>query len=404
MAMDDFPIWRRPRHYMDVPDSHDHVHWVELFFDLIHVVTIFVLGNYLSHHLDWSGFLVFTGLYLAIFYAWADNSVYNSLYISTDMAHRATMAVQIVTMVIIAAAIPEVTGKGWVYFALGYALNRALTAHMYWRARAVSGEACPMAREQGRNFFLLAALFAVSAFLPKPLAFWVFGAGVVMIQLQYMLPRVGTLRYARFVPRLGHISERFGLLMLIMLGEGFFKLVVTLADKGIYKVEAGTLVNVVMGGLSLFALAWIYFDSAGNAKPKSRDNGVLVAYWLAHIAILWSAVVVGVALAGEVYVGFWEPYPTGYGALGTVGLAVFLASLWILQHLVADRDRTCHYHSGGVLLFGIALALLVLVIHPFVPAIVGNALWGLALFSQIGVPVYRGLRDLRRGPISDAVP
>ncbi|MHA7834738.1 MAG: low temperature requirement protein A, partial [Algiphilus sp.] len=196
----------------------------------------------------------------------------------------------------------------------------------------------------------------------------------------------------------------FGLLMLIMLGEGFFKLVVTLADKGIYKVETGTLVNVVMGGLSLFALAWIYFDSAGNAKPKSRDNGVLVAYWLAHIAILWSAVVVGVALAGEVYVGFWEPYPTGYGALGTVGLAVFLGALWVLQGLVADRDRTCHYHSGGVLLFGIAVALLVLVIHPFVPAIVGNALWGLALFSQIGVPVYRGLRDQRLAATSGTRP
>ena len=190
--------------------------------------------------------------------------------------------------------------------------------------------------------------------------------------------------------------------MLIMLGEGFFKLVITLADKGVYKVGAGTLFNVVMGGLSLFALAWIYFDSAGNARPKSRDNGVMIAYWLAHIAILWSAVMVGVALGGEVYVGLWEPYPTGYGAVGTVGLAVFLASLWVLQRLVAERDTSCHYHSSGVLLFGIALALLVLVIHPFVPSIVGNALWGLALFSQVAVPLYRGLRDMRGADASEA--
>ena len=84
MAAND-PLWRRPRHYMDADDAHDHVHWVELFFDLIHVVTIFILGNYLSHHMDWQGFWVFTGLFLAIFYAWADSSVYNSLYISTDM-------------------------------------------------------------------------------------------------------------------------------------------------------------------------------------------------------------------------------------------------------------------------------------------------------------------------------
>lgn len=46
-------LWRRPRHHMDVDETHDHVHWVELFFDLVHVVTIFILGNYLSHHLGW---------------------------------------------------------------------------------------------------------------------------------------------------------------------------------------------------------------------------------------------------------------------------------------------------------------------------------------------------------------
>ena len=98
-------------------------------------------------------------------------------------------------------------------------------------------------------------MFALSAFLPTPVAYWVFAAGVAAIQLQYMLPRVGTLRFERFVPQLGHISERFGLLMLILLGEGFFKLVVTLAEKGVYSVSAGTLFNVTMGGLSLFALA-----------------------------------------------------------------------------------------------------------------------------------------------------
>lgn len=55
MPLEYFPIWRRPRHYMDVEGARDHVHWVELFFDLIQVVTVFLLGNYLSRHLDWHG-------------------------------------------------------------------------------------------------------------------------------------------------------------------------------------------------------------------------------------------------------------------------------------------------------------------------------------------------------------
>ncbi|MGX1203197.1 low temperature requirement protein A [Marinobacter sp. MBR-105] len=159
-------LWRRPRHYMDVDETHDRVHWVELFFDLVHVVTIFILGNYLSHHLGWQGFWVFTGLFLAIFYAWADSSVYNSLYISTDMPHRVAMALKIVTMMTVAAAIPDVGGEGWTYFALGYALNRALTAYLYWRARCTDNAVDTLAQEQGRNFFVLAGVFALSAFLP----------------------------------------------------------------------------------------------------------------------------------------------------------------------------------------------------------------------------------------------
>mgnify|MGYP001316797819 CR=1 FL=1 len=163
---------------------------------------------------------------------------------------------------------------------------------------------------------------------------------------------------------------------------------------GVYSVSAGTLFNVTMGGLSLFALAWTYFDCAGNEKPKSRTSAVLLRYWFAHIVILWSAVTIGVALAGEVYVGLWEPYPPGYAALGSVGLAVFLASLWALRRTVADA--TDKYHSAGLRLFGIVMALVVLAVHPLIPSIVSNGLWALALFSQIGVPIFLAVSDARR--------
>lgn len=393
MSIKDFPIWRTPRHHMDVENPSDHVHWVELFFDLIHVVTIFLLGNYLSHHLDLQGFLIYTGLFLAIFYAWADSSIYNSLFISTDIPHRVIMAVQIVTAMFVAAALDSVTGNGWPYFALAYAANRALTGLLYWRAHNMQGGATSLAYEQGRNFFVLAAVFAVSAFLPRPLAYWVFGAGVAAIQLQYMLPRIGTLRFAQFVPRLGHVSERFGLIMLILLGEGFFKLVVTLSDKGIYKVGAGTLVNLAFGGLSLFALAWVYFDSVGNARPKNRKLSVLLPYWFCHIAAMWGAVTIGVALAGEIYVGLWEPYPADYALVGCLGLIAFLVSVWALQTLVEGRDITRRYAHGRLRLFGIAMMGIQLALLGQLPSILGNLIYAIALFSQVLWPFVTAMRD-----------
>ncbi|AQZ52234.1 low temperature requirement protein A [Martelella mediterranea] len=394
------PMWSKPTHHLDVEKASDHVHWVELFFDLIHVVTIFLLGNFLSHHLDWAGFWIFTGLFVAIFFAWADSTVYNSLFISTDLAHRILMAIQVVTAMFMAAALPAVTGGGWSYFALAYAVNRTMTAVLYLRASSTESAAHVLARRQGTNFLVLGAVFAVSAFLPQPFGWIVFALGLAAIQIQYMAPRFGTLRIAHFIPRLGHLSERFGLIMLILLGEGFFKLVVTLSDKGIYKLGTGALVNLGIGGLSIFMLAWIYFDSVGNARPKSRDIKVLLGWWLGHLVLMWATVMLGVALAGEIYAGFAAPYPLGYGLLGTGGLALFILMIWYLQTLIANREIVRRHAHGGVRIFGIVIALLLMVIIQHLPGLAANTIFAFALWSQIIWPLSRSWRDWKREPSS----
>ncbi|MCG7522698.1 hypothetical protein [Ruegeria sp. Ofav3-42] len=58
------------------------------FYDLIHVVTIFLLGNYLSLHLDLHGFLVFAGAFAKLWYPWGELSIFKSIYVSTDIGHR----------------------------------------------------------------------------------------------------------------------------------------------------------------------------------------------------------------------------------------------------------------------------------------------------------------------------
>ena len=107
MALENHPMWRLPKHHLDLKSSHDHVHWVELFYDLIHMVIIFLLGNFLSDNLHLSGFLTFAGLFITVWFAWADSSVFNSLYVSTDVKHRLIMACQIVTAMIMAASVAQ---------------------------------------------------------------------------------------------------------------------------------------------------------------------------------------------------------------------------------------------------------------------------------------------------------
>lgn len=394
MSLHEHPMWRKPQHHHDLDAANDHVHWVELFYDLIHVVTIFLLGNYLSDHLNTEGFLVFCGVFIALWYAWGELSIFNSIYVSTDVWHRIIMAVMICTLMFMAAAIPAIDGKGWTYFALGFAANRAVLAMLYWRARRSNSATHSLCNEQIRNFSAFAGFFAIVAFLPKPYAFWAFVGGMIATQTLYMIPKISVLRHTRFAPRLGHMAERFSLLTLIVLGEGFFKLVVTLSEKGIYKVSPDVLVNFVIGGISMFVMCWIYFDFAGNGKIKDNKLSTLVTWWLAHLTLMLCGVMVGVALAAEVKVGFWEPYPLEYAAIGCFGLAGYIAMLWMLRNIIEHRVAS-DFGRADVRIFGIVVAISCFFMIPHIPALIANLIWGTALFSQIAIPVTRAWLTFR---------
>lgn len=394
------PLWRSPRHHQDLSESHDHVHWVELFYDLIHVVMIFLLGNYLSHHHNLAGFVAFSMLFIAMWVAWGETSVYNSLYVSTDWLYRMCTAFQTLSVMFMAASIPAIEpslsdpGKGFSYFSAAYATNRMILGLMYFRAIKSKAEHTSLAHEQSLRFFLLGLLFFVAAFLPASVGVLLFICGIVMTQLFYFLPKLTIMRLERFTPRMGHFSERFALLLLIVNGEGFFKLVVTLSEKGIYKVGADVLFNVAFGGLAVFALTWIYYDFVGNCKTR-EGNRYLYMTWLGHMFLMLSAVMIGVALAGEVYVGFMETYPIYYGNLGSLGLATYLTSIMIIQKSV--EPHTAHrFANPKVLLIAISLALFCFAVFRFVPSILGNLIWVSAIVVVLLVPISRAYFVLSR--------
>ncbi len=388
MSLQNHPIWRKPQHHHDLDHSHEHVHWVELFYDLVHVVTVFLLGNYLSHHASLEGFAVFALVFVVLFYAWGEISVYNSIYLSTDIWHRIIMSLAIITVMFMAAAIPSVTGNSWPFFALGFAANRFVIALLYFRARRINSEANSLCSEMVRNFVIFGLFFGLSAFLPKPYNFYVFVATMFATIAIYMIPKLSPIRFDRFVPRMEHLSERFGLLTLIVTGEAFFKLVVTLADKGAYKVSPEVLVNFGIGGIATFILAWTYFDVVGNGKPKDQQFKTLIFNWSGHIFLMISLVMIGVALSGEVKVGFWEPYPLKYGTIGCFGLAGYLISLWIIQKQIEFREAH-RFARLDLRIFGIAMVFVTYFSLPYVPAIIGNLLWSTALCSQLGIGILR---------------
>jgi len=119
-----------------------------------------------------------------------------------------------------------------------------------------------------------------------------------------------------------------------------------------------------------------------------------VKWWLAHIVLMLCGVMVGVALAAEVKVGFWEPYPTKYAAIGCFGLAGYIAMLWALSKVIEHRLASDHGRAD-VRIFGICVAIGCFFVVPYVPSLVGNLVWGTALFSQVAIPVTRAWKAYR---------
>ncbi|WP_117232792.1 low temperature requirement protein A [Vibrio maerlii] len=388
-------LWRKPKHHLDADTSSDHVHWIELFYDLAHVVSIFVLGNFLSDHLGVTGFLVFAALFTVIWFAWFDLSLFNSIYVSTDIQHRYIMAAQIVTIMIMSSSIVHIDGAGWAYFAIGYAINRGIMALLYYRAKTLEQVEVCLPSRMARNFTLGAVIFLISAFLPAPYNYLAFGVGMLVLAGLYVAPKIGVLYSDRFLPRFGHMAERFALLLLIVAGEGFFKLVITLAEKGIDNVVGDVFVNYAFGGLSIFLLCWIYFDFVGNGKPRDTKPRTLVKWTIAHLVLMLSSVTISVALSAEVKVGFMDQFPFKYSVLGCLGLATYLYCLLKIQEVI--ELRTAHrFGTAKVRYIGIALCFVTLAIVSFVPSFVGNTVWGLALFSQIFIPVRTAFKTLTK--------
>lgn len=390
MALSDYPLWRAPLHHEDLDDPHDEVHWVELFYDLIHVVCVFMLGNYLSHHLSLEGLLIVAGVFTVIWMAWAEASYFSSLYVSTDVYHRCIMFAQVCTVMLMAASIPDIAGEGAFYFGVAYACNRGLTALLYRRVTWRKAGAHQVSREMSRNFGIAALCFLLAAYLPSPWNYCLFGVVILLIQISFFHPKFGVIRLKRFTPRISHFSERFALLFLIVMGEGFFKLVISLSEEGVANVSSDVLIKFILSGMTISALTWAYFDYVGQGRPRTDNKRHRMRWWYGHLVLMFSALMIGVALKAEVQVGFSDHYPFKYAALACSGFVLFSISLAVIQSSI-EHHAGHRFYTRDVQLFGIGMAILTLCAVPFAPAWVGNMLFGTAVLSQIAIPMIRAV-------------
>jgi low temperature requirement protein LtrA len=337
------------------PGEERHATWFELYFDLVFVAAVGELATALAEGPSAAEFARFAGLFTVVAWAWAGFTLYANRFDTDDLVYRLAKSLAMLAIAALAINIHRVMkgDGGTVGFAAGYVVLRTLLVALYVRARRnVTGEGREMVDRYIPLFSLTTALWLISIACPEPyrVALW-----AVAIAIDLGGAPLAWRRLTGSPVAVSHLTERFGIFFIIVLGEA-----VTGVVAGVSGFEFSAESWAVAGICFVIALVlwWIYFDLADTSVVGRGPLGFVYPY--SHLPLF-----AGVAAFGAgTHLAITNAASPGLGAgprwALAGGVAVFALALALL-HLGAEwtspRDRTflgrLALVAGAVLLAGL---------------------------------------------------
>ncbi len=271
-------------------DPHRKVSWLELFYDLVFVATIVQLGNKLSEDVSTLGFLSFVLLFIPIWWVWMGTTFYSNRFTADDLIHHLLVFAQIFAVSALAIHVFDGLGDTSAGFALAYAAARGLLVLMYLRAAQHVELARPLARRYAAGFAVAALIWLISAFVPTPLRFILWGVGLLIdfgtplspgsIHLQRQLP-----------PSPHHLPERLGLFTIIVFGESFIKVIGGFSG---HEIEFQRVIVALLGLILVGSLWWVYFENVAERAVNWARGAQIWLY--THLPLQVGLVALGVGV------------------------------------------------------------------------------------------------------------
>jgi low temperature requirement protein LtrA len=365
---------------------------LELFYDLVVVVLVAQAAHHLAGRLTWRG----TGEYAAVFglvwIAWLNGSAHHELHGHEDARARATFLLQILVLVPLGAFIPGAGGARGAAFAVAAGVLFAVLA-VLWILAARGDE--PALRRSSRPYIVgtagSAAVLAASALLPAGARVWTWGVldvlyltGLAALVLRQRPRAASTLTVT------DALIERFGLLIIIVLGETVTGVVTGLAAE---PVAARTLAVGLVAVVAGFGAWWTYFDFVGHRAPRDAPRAT-VQWMLAHLPLTAAVAAMGAAMADLVEHAHAARTPAATAWVLCTGAAVVLAStMTVAGSLGVWRTKRDLYRPLSRTCAATALACLGLAALRPTPLVLG-----IVLVLLLGVPWSVAVAYLLRQP------
>jgi low temperature requirement protein LtrA len=337
---------------------------LELFFDLAYVLCVAQIASSFLTDLDRDGVLEFIGLFAVVWLSWVQFTLHNNRFDTDDLILRFAKLAAMLAILGAAASMSDALGDKVVPFTCSYALGRVILAALYFRAWWHVPDARGTTTVYLVSMTAVAALWVVSLAVPVP---WKFVVWSVATLIDVAAPIVAGRRPGRAPLHLEHLPERFGLLVILVLGEVIAGIVLGVHDT---KWAGLSVVIGVAGFLVSAALWWAYFDVGGavsahaiqiadeedrkgsaardetasadpGAEPDTHDEPVderhdlfVYGHWPLTAGIL--AVAVGVE---ELVLHPDRSLPSSASYLVSVGVAAFMLGAGMLLRGGEQRSR-----------------------------------------------------------------
>jgi low temperature requirement protein LtrA len=359
---------------------------LELFFDLVFVFALTQITYLMSENPTWEGLGQGMLVLVALWWAWGAYAWLTNYIDSEQDTERLLMLGAMAAMLVAALATPHVFGDDALIFGLAYASVRWLHIFIFAEANEHVDTATAV-RVLARTALPAPLLLIAAAFFDGPVqgAIW-----VVALAIDLAGPLVFGVRGFRVSA--GHFAERFGLIVIIALGESIVAIGAGIAG---VELDAGLVVAAIFGVALSAALWWAYFDMTAilseeyfrNLRGEDRLLVARDAYSYLHLPLI--AGILLVALGVKKTLGHVdEPLETVPAVALFGGIALYYAA-----H-VAFRLRTTRALSRERLV----AAVVCLALIPLGTEVDSLVALGIAAAVAALVIAYESVRhaDLRR--------
>ncbi|BDZ49987.1 putative low temperature requirement protein A [Frondihabitans sucicola] len=307
---------------------------LELLFDLVFVVAVSFASVSLHHNLQeghvFLGVVHYLMAFFAIWWAWMNFTWFGTSFDTDDWLYRIATVVQMGGALTFAAGVSGISNVDHPDFTLGvtgYIIMRLAMAFQWFRAAHDEPRTRKTTLRYGFGILVVQCFWLLLYVLPDDLKLPAFLVGIVLeISVPIFAEAAGTTSW-----HLHHMTERYGLFTLIVLGESILASTNAVVEVGTSTEHLADLVLLAASSLVIIVCFWwIYFAFPQHGLLTSIRTALGWGY--GHYAIFASAAALSAGIEISLNVESGDLHLSHVAAAATLAVpcAVYLFFVWFL--------------------------------------------------------------------------